>query len=142
MSYQDTFTRFGDVNVGLDQIAATADVGCSIRRQVPHSGMEYVVLASVVEAAGIHNETLTKAVVERQHFVLLCLFPPELDQRCKFFRVLCREIVRFREVLVEMEQLPFVILIRGTGRMKFDGLPTFVPQSAVSEHLEILWSCF
>src|SRR6266849_732058 len=142
MSYQDTFTRFGDVNVGLDQIAATADVGCHIRRQVPHSGMEYVALAGALEAVGIHNEALTKAVVERQHFVLLCLLPPELDQRCKFFRLLCCEIVRFREVLVEMEQLPFVNLIRRAGGMKCDGLPACVPYSAVAEHLEILWSCF
>src|ERR1700736_2129248 len=65
MGYKDTFARFGDVNVGLDQIAATADVGCHIRRQVSHSGMEYVALAGAVKAVGVHNEALTKAVVER-----------------------------------------------------------------------------
>ena len=142
MGYQDAFARSDDVNVGLDQIAAATHVGRYLRRQVPHSGMEHVALAGAVKATGIHNETLTKAVVERQHSVLLCLFPPELDQRCELFRMRCGEIVRFGEILVEMEQFPFVRLIRCAGGMKCDGLPACVPQPAVAKHLEILRSRF
>ena len=127
MGYQDTFARFADVNVGLDQIAAAADIGCDIRRQVPHSGMEHVALAGAVKAVGILDEALTKAVVERQHMVFLCLLPPELHQCCKLFRLLGCEVIRFREVLVEMEQLPFVILVGCARGMKCDGLPACVP---------------
>src|SRR6266567_7572301 len=90
MSYQDALTCVAGLHVGLDQIAATADIGRYFCRQVPHSGMKHVALAGAVETVGIHYETLTKAVVERQHLVFPCFFPPELHQRCELFGLLCR----------------------------------------------------
>src|SRR5260370_19941731 len=71
MGDEDTFTRYRDVNVGLDQIAATPDVGRNIRRQVSHAGMENVVLAETVEAARIRDEALPEAVVDAQHLLPL-----------------------------------------------------------------------
>ena len=100
------------VNVGLDQIAAAVQVGCYLRRQVPHPSMEHVTLARSVEAAGIDDEALAKAVIKRQYMMLPCLLPPKIHQRSELFGVRGREIVCFREILVEVEELPFIILVR------------------------------
>jgi hypothetical protein len=79
------------------------------------------------KAAGIDDEALAKAVVKRQYLMLPCLLPPKIHQRSELFGVRGREIVCFREVLVEVEELPFIILVRSVGRMKCDGLPARVP---------------
>jgi hypothetical protein len=81
MRDQDTFARIADVNVGLDQIAAAAHVGCHLGRQVPHPCMEHVTFARSVEAAGIDDEALAKAVIKRQYMMLPYLLPPKIHQR-------------------------------------------------------------
>jgi hypothetical protein len=49
-----------------------------------------------------------------------------------------REIVDFRKILIELEQLPFVVLERRARRMIGDRLPAALPEAAMAEHLEIL----
>src|SRR5207302_7264782 len=124
---QDALAARGDVGVGLDQIAAASNVRRDLARQVTHAGMKDVAPAGAVKAAGIDDEALAKTVVERQHLVLLGLLPPELDQGRELFAMRRGEIVRLGKVLIEMKQLPSVVLVRCAGRMKCDRLPPCVP---------------
>ena len=77
-----------------------------------HAGVKGELVAGAVESRGVFGKSRPEAVVERQHVVLLGLAPPQLDHRGQALRLLFREIVDFRKVLVEMKQLPFVVLER------------------------------
>ena len=103
VSDQNALTAFGNVSVGLDQIAAAAQVRRHLGRQMAHAGMKHVTPARAVEALGVHDEALAKAVVERQHVVLFRLVPPQRDHGGEPLRLCGREIIRLGEVLVEME---------------------------------------
>ena len=52
--------------------------------------------------------------------------------------MLCREVIDFGKIAVEVKQLPFVVLERRARRMIGDRLPAVVPEPAMPEHLEIL----
>src|SRR5258705_12467788 len=87
VGYDDAFAPVCDENIGLDPIAATADVRRDFRRKVAHSGMEYIALAGTVETTRIRNEALTEAVIKGQHIVLLRFLPPEFHQYGELFGV-------------------------------------------------------
>src|SRR5262245_16140852 len=135
------------MDMRFDEVASAAQIRCDIVGQVTHSGMKHIAFAGAVETAGIHDETLTKTVIKRQHLVLLGLFPPEIDQGGKPFRLLCRKIVGLGEVLVEMKRVSCYLIVRRARGMQGDCLPSRVPEPAVAEHLEILrprfrWKCW
>ena len=72
--------------------------------------------------------------------MLLGLLPPKLDEGLKLLRMLLGQIVRLREILLKIEELPFVVFVTRADRMMGDRLPTLVPKATVPEHLEILGS--
>ena len=91
-----------------------------------------------MEARGILRKARAEAVVERQHIVLLGLAPPQLDHRLKPLGMISCKIVRFRKILRQVKQLPFVVLERRARRMEGDRLPAVLPDPAMPEHFEIL----
>jgi hypothetical protein len=95
-----------------------------------------------MEARGVFGKARPKAIVERQHLMLLGFAPPCLDHCGKPLRLLRREIVYLREIAIEVEQFPFVVLERGARRMIGDRLEARVPEAAMAEHLEILRARF
>ena len=91
-----------------------------------------------MKTRGILRKTWTEAIVQWQHLVLLRLIPPHIDHPFQPLGVTFGEIIDFREISIEMKQLPLVFLKCRAGRMKCDGLPAVVPKPAMTEHLEIL----
>ena len=80
-----------------------------------------------------------RAVVQRQHAVHLRLLPPQLDHRLQTLRMLLGEVVGFGKILVEVIELPLVVIVPGrTRHMPHHGLPAVLPDAAMPEHLEVL----
>ena len=77
-------------------------------------------------------------VVQRQHPVASRFNPPEIDQRPQTLWFLRRQIAALREILIEVIQLPFVVLEIGPCAMPRHRLPAVLPDPAVADHLEIL----
>ena len=108
----------GNLHMGLDDVAAAADIGRDIGRHVPHAGVKGELAARAVKTRGVFRKARAEAVVERQHVVLLGLAPPQLDHCIQPLGLLFREILRLRKVLREMKQLPFVVLERRARGME------------------------
>src|SRR5262249_55078036 len=102
------------------------------------AGMESEMVTRAVEARGILCKARTEAVVERQHVVRLGLAPPQLDHVGETLRLLAGEVVGFRKIVIEVEQLPLVVLERRARGMERHRLPAAVPDAAMAKHLEIL----
>ena len=112
-----------DSDIGLDRIGAASDIGRHVGRDVAHAGMEHEAVARPVEALGVVGEARREAVVERQHLMRLGLLPPFGDQCLQPFGFLGREIVGLVEILIEMEELPDILVERRARRMERHGLP-------------------
>ena len=83
-------------------------------------------------------EQLDRAVVERQHAVVLGLGPPELDHRGELLGLVGREVVALRAVVGDVVQLPLVVVERHAGDVAGDRLPAVGVDAAVAHHLEVL----
>jgi hypothetical protein len=89
--------------------------------------------------------TLCEAVVEGQHVVLGCLRHEAVLQIAQLLRLRGRQIVGLREVLVNVVELPPVLVeARAAGRqprqpaVQASGDPPVVIERPVAEHLEVL----
>ena len=128
----------GDLDIGLDGVAAAAHIRRHVRRHMAHAGMEHKSGSRALKARGVLRKARAEAIVERQHLVLLGLAPPCLDHFRQTIGLAVGEIVDFGEIPVEVEQLPFVVLERRSRRMIGYRLPAVAPEAAMPEHLEIL----
>ncbi len=61
--------------------------------------------------AGVSREQRGEPIVERQHTVQLGLLPPLFDQLCYPLRLLGRQVVALGEVLVDVVELPAVVVV-------------------------------
>src|SRR5665213_2834681 len=127
-----------DLDMRLDGVAAAAHIRRDIRWHMSHPGVEHEIAARALEARGVLRKARPEAIVERQHIVLLGLAPPYFYQFRQPLRLARGEIVDFGKILVEMKQLPFVVLERRARWMIGNRLPAAVPEPAMAEHLEIL----
>ena len=99
----------------------------------------------LVRAAGVRRagsggatEQLDGAVVEWQHTHLAGLAPPQVDHLAQLLGLLGSEVVALREVLVEVEQLPLVVVV-GVAHLVIGGrLPAVGPDPPVTHLLEVL----
>ena len=110
-------------HLGLDEVAAAAHIRCYFGRHVPHASMEDIALTGAVKAASVLDKALSKAIIQRQHLVLLCFLPPQLDHGGELVRLLRRQVVGFRKILREVEQLPRICIIGRSRGMIRDRLP-------------------
>ena len=82
-----------------------------------------------------------EAVVEREHVVLLRLLEPALDERLRALRLLGGEVARLGAVLVDVVELPLVLVeVADARRRAVDGddLPAVLPHPARAEHAVVL----
>src|SRR4051812_24074583 len=127
MRNQDTLLVAIEDDMGLDQITAASYIRGDLGRQVAHAGMKYIALAPAVETTCIVDEPRSKSVIEREHLVLLCFIQPLPHQRGQLVGAFGCKVVGFGKILVEMIELPSVVLIGCAGRMEGDRLPARVP---------------
>ena len=66
------------------------------------------------------------------------LDPPALDHLRQLARLLRREIARFAPVLLDVVELPAILVESGVRLVPRHRLPAVVPDAAVAEHLEVL----
>src|ERR1044072_14102 len=102
----------------LDGVAAAAHIGRHIGRHMTHAAMEGELVAAAMKTRGVLGKARPEAIVERQYIVFLRLVPPQLDHVVETLRFSRREVIDFREIAVEMKQLPFVVLKRRARRME------------------------
>lgn len=127
MGNENAIASFAGFYVGLDEVASAAHVRRDVARQMPHPAMEDVALTGPMEPVSIDYKAFAKPVVERQHLVFLGFLPPKPYQIGELLGLPCGEIVGFRKIFVDMEQLPFVVLVGSARRMIRNGLPTSMP---------------
>ncbi len=119
----------------LGDLARSRVVGVLPGRRYGHAELH---LDEGLEVLGISDDL---QVVQREDVVGLGLLHPEGLERFHLLRVLGRDVVRFRTVLVCVEQLPAIVVeAGGAGHWAVfgHGLPTGLPDAAVAEHLVVL----
>src|SRR6185503_15248970 len=77
-------------------------------------------------------------LAQRQHLVATGLDPPALDHLRQLARLLRGEVARFAPVLLDVVELPAVLVESGVRLVPRHRLPSVVPDAAVAEHLEVL----
>ena len=128
----------GDLDLGHDPIAAAADIGGDIGGEMAHPGPEFVVGPIAVDPCRVEREPLGETIIEWEDLVGFGLLPPAVDHHGEPFGVVGGPIVDLGEVLVEVVELPDVVVDRGAGRVVGHRLPPVDPDAAVAEHLEVL----
>jgi hypothetical protein len=83
-------------------------------------------------------EPLDHAVVEGEHAELAGGGPPALDQIGEPVGLVRRSVVPLGPVLVEVVELPDVVVVGAAEGVEGDGLPAVVDHGAVPAHLEVL----
>ena len=122
----------GDLDVGEDLVRAAAHVD---RHAFRHRRRVRIVDVRVARrffgwAARSRACSRGAAVVERQHEVLLRLLEPRLDQRLELLGVLLGQVLRLGAVLVDVVELPLVLVeVALAGRAARARATAFQPSS-------------
>ena len=92
-----------------------------------HAGVKDEAPAWPVETGGVLGETRGETVVERQDLAGSRLRPPHFDHGGEPFGIGLGQIVGLREIGVEIEELPPVVIERQPRRVISDGFPAALP---------------
>src|SRR5215468_6796625 len=82
-----------------------------------------------------------RAVVERQHQVLVRLLEPRPDKRLQFVGILLSQVLRLGAIYIDMVELPCVFVemaFAAQWRMEGNRLPAILPKTASAQHGKVL----
>ena len=106
---QSLRTIFGDVHHGTDPERLVLEVGCGALRDADHSVVVGERITSLGQARAILDiETFHFAVVQWQCIILDSFDVEQTLQFGELFRVPFREIVRLREVIIDVVEFPLL----------------------------------